>query len=214
MRQGILPYMIPRNWVIIVSYEPLNEIYDLVFLGHIHTHTVLQSGPQTIIYPGSPTVCDFSEANDVKGYIEFDVKTLKWEFHEFVYTESSPKYKTIHLYYPTAKDNIIPKHMLDVKGCFLKVVVHTSSYTTVNEKEIRHTFEEHGAHVVRFQIQDIRFQRGKIEDEGVLDTSRKLDHLKLLYEWVQSGREIPTALKDPIYQLGSDVIERVTQGDV
>lgn len=60
----------------------LNPRLKYVALGHIHKHQVLHFANPAVVYCGSPDRIDFSEANDSKGFVlfEIDKDNFKFEF--------------------------------------------------------------------------------------------------------------------------------------
>jgi len=57
-------------------------MFKLAFFGHIHKQQVVKDGDLTVVFPGSPVICDHGEREDPKGYALWDTETNKYELFQ------------------------------------------------------------------------------------------------------------------------------------
>ena len=76
----------PRNLVLPGDKLDKNTIaamqVDTLFLGHIHNQQVLEISGTAVVIVGSPSINDFGERNDPKGFAVYDTETGEYELHK------------------------------------------------------------------------------------------------------------------------------------
>jgi len=173
---------------------------ELMVLGHIHQHMIYG---EHVVYPGSLTVTNFGEVDDVKGYISVNAD-LTWEFHE-VCSAVTP---WVHLLI-----DLVEKPEIDLsdgviqdiaEGAILKITVKTDDLMKVNEAMIRKAFNKWG-YVSRFETVAV-LTTGKVVDTG--DAVERLSYADLLTNYLKS-LDAPKKIKALAKKKGIAIIEGV-----
>lgn len=122
----------------------------LYILGHEHNHQIINRKKYKIIIPGSIIMNDFSERNDIKGFVEIK-KDKEPKFIEF--KSKVHDYKQIKIDLVKKNTFIIDdKKVKVIENKLLKVIVNTNDRSKVNELRIREEIKKYNGVVVRFEI--------------------------------------------------------------
>jgi len=119
--------------------ESFNK-FDQVFSGHFHKHQSIGN----ICYIGSPYQTRYSERDDDKGFIEYEVGN-KWEFKIY---DKAPKFKEI---------DILDYNDEDIVGNFVRIKTHKDN---IDINKIKQSIIEAGAQTI-----DFIFEKEEIEGE-------------------------------------------------
>lgn len=180
-------------------------VCKLMVLGHVHKYMIYDwpNGGKTV-YPGSMTITNFGEVDDVKGYLEVRAD-LSTEFHIFNSDVTPYQYVVIDL---VTKDdvNLDEAVIKDIAfGAVIKIVVTTNDLIKVNESEIRKVFNKWG-YVSRFEtiLESV---------DGEVDYSEEKSNLtdaELLEEYLDSlGTDISKKVRALVMAKGKWVIQEV-----
>lgn len=183
----------------------LSVLSGLIITGHIHGACTYKSDNAVLTYPGSVTVNNFGEVEESKGYIELNLDSKKWEWHEFADTVTPWRDVEIDL---TDKDETqISEDAIKrlAEGSILKITVIAKQYGIVDEAYLRKRFNQYG-HVTRFQTKVLE-NRSTISQES----APSLSHAQLLSEWIDNLSSTAVATKKIARKLGTEIIEEVLQ---
>lgn len=174
----------------------------LIVTGHIHKHMLLDLGEDCqVVYPGSVTINNFGEVDEVKGFVEVSLSTREMAFTEWPDDVTPWRYVELDL---TEKDEtqLDEDAIAEVaEGAVIKITVFAKDYGVVDESAIRSVFGQYG-HVTRFET------RYEVEREASNAIYENVSHAELLREWV-SDEDLAAKLKTRVVRAGTDIIQEV-----
>jgi len=172
---------------------------QLMVLGHIHDHKYV--GPNWV-HPGSLTINNFGEVDEQKGWVEVDLKTLKYEWYEF--PDDVTPWVHVELDLTEKDETSLDEKMIETvaSGAVIKITVLAKAHGVINEAYIRQLFNEYG-HVSRFET--------IVPESGAeVDATKRLSHQELLAEFLE-GTDAKKADKENALKMGERIIEEVLE---
>lgn len=146
-----------------IAFDPaVYPRFGVALFGHIHKGQNIGK----VWYPGSMSVCDYSEAEDEKGFLELTDLEKGPRFIEFSHEGNQYKNIRIDLMTKDAVEFPAEKVKALVGGKLVKITAFTNDPLKVDEWAIRKTFNEFG-YVTRFEtiINRTEAESGFDEDE-------------------------------------------------
>lgn len=175
----------------------------LMVLGHIHDH---KSG-KNWVYPGSITVNNFGEVDERKGWVEFDIVSYDWVWHEFE-QDSVTRWVQVDLDLRDRDERSIKEEDVAeiAEDAILKVVVYAKRHGVIDEQYIRKLFNTYGL-VTRFEVR-VDDTEGSVREP----VREKVSHEEMLDEYLEQETDASKEVKDVALGLGKKIIREVTGG--
>ncbi len=176
----------------------------LMVLGHVHKHMQYSfTNGGEAVYPGSMTITNFGEVDDIKGYLEVDDRR-NVTFHEFQ-AKVTP-YRDVAIDLVTKDDVVLDDDVIQdlATGAVIKIVVTTNDLMKVNEAKIRKAFNKWG-YVSRFET----IRENTVSSEKEIDISAKLSVSELLELYI-ADVDVPKKTRDLAIKKGAWIIQEVT----
>lgn len=130
----------------------------LMVLGHIHKHiegVVKKTGKEhkssaKWIYPGSVTINNFGEVDESKGWVEVDLLTLEYKWHEF--PDDVTPWVHVELDLTEKDESTLDEDAIEelVSGAVVKITVFAKAHGVINEVHVKQLFNKYGF-VSRFE---------------------------------------------------------------
>lgn len=198
-----------------IVYDPREfpSTYSLVILGHIHQHQelpiIVGKKKYSIVYPGSPIMCNFGEVRSTKGYLRVGMLGgefwTDWEFIPFKSKVHEYKQIKLDLLHKDTLDLSPEKIKRIAKGKMLKIVVYARDSLQVEEAKIRKAFNEFGR-VFRFEYAVQHKDRERLEAEEIIFTG--LSHVDLLQEYLKGKTDLTIEEKRRAMRIGEGIIAK------
>lgn len=183
----------------------LSTLPALTFAGHEHSHAVYTNNVSTVVYPGSLTINNFGEVDDVKGFLNVPLRDPR--NYEFIPFDEALVTPWVHVEIDlTDKDETeldeeaISKCATDA---IIKLTVFAKQFGVVNEIYIRELFNKYG-HVSKYVTKVDDF----LDTEEDTPEGRKKSHETLLAEWLNDA-DVSPKLKKTARTLGAKIIAEV-----
>lgn len=175
----------------------------LMVLGHIHNHSagVVSGGAGRWVYPGSLTINNFGEVDEEKGWVEVDIKTLDYVWHQF--PDNVTPWVHVELDLTDKDETSLSDEAIKsiASGAIVKITVLAKAHGVVNEALIRQMFNAHG-YVSRFET----VLSGDYEKVLVSDVT--VSHEALLEEHL-NGVDAKKSEKARALSIGKTIIAEV-----
>ena len=173
---------------------------ELMLLGHIHGHI---KGKKWA-YPGSLTINNFGEVDEAKGYIEVDLKTLKWNWTAYPESDITP-WVHVELDFTNKDETSLDESVIKqlVSGAIIKITVLAKAHGVINEAGIRKLFNKYG-YVTRFETVVVTAGNKAVKSDVTLS------HDQLLVEYVKGAQE-HKEVKLLALKLGREIIAGVLE---
>lgn len=170
----------------------------LMVLGHIHGHLKGKNW----VYPGSLTINNFGEVDELKGWVEVNLSTHEYVWHEF--PDDVTPWVHIELDLTDKDETSLEEDTLRsiVDGAIVKVTVFAKAHGIINESYIRQLIMQCGGHVSRFETKVTQAVTGKSTEAS------KVSHEQLLVEYLDSG-DVDRKDKKRAIALARDIIAEV-----
>lgn len=183
-----------------IAFDPaLYPTFDMALFGHIH------KGQQVggVIYPGSVSTCDYSEAGLAHGFVEV-LGLGKVRFIEFSHRGKEYKHVKIDLINKDAVEFPPEKVKSLVGGKLVKITVFTNDPLKVDEWDIRKAFNEFG-YVTKFETIIHRE-----ESTAEFDEEEPTVSYETLYEtWLTNKDGVSEELRSDALERGKTIIAAV-----
>lgn len=170
----------------------------LMVLGHIHGHLKGKNW----VYPGSLTINNFGEVDELKGWVEVDLATCEYVWHEF--PDDVTPWVHVELDLTNKDETSLDSEKLRelVDGAIVKVTVFAKAHGVINESYIRQLIIQCGGHVSRFET--------KVSQAipGIATDIAKVSHEQLLVEYLDSG-EVSSKEKTKAVAMAREIIAEV-----
>ena len=197
-----------------LEIDPYALLAPMGLVGHIHKQQELRFGAATktpirYFYPGSVTVCDFSEVDNVHGYMEF--KGLKATFREFAFKQHEYGVIRVDLANKKTVDYDEAKLKALCENKLIKVIVYASDVNRVDEIEIRDRLSRFGT-VVKFEtvLCNTHGEMITIPDEFQMGA---VNYPAALKSWLKAQSDYSVSQKKAAYSLGTRLIREAVNED-
>ena len=177
---------------------------SLIFAGHIHAQNTYRKGNTAIIYPGSLTINNFGEVDEIKGYLSIPLSDpSSFEFATFSEKLGTPwKHVELDLTEKSERDLDVDLIKELATGSIIKITTLAKAYGIVDEAYIRALFNRFG-HVTRYET---KITTDRTE---VIEAQDTISHEALLGEWLDDNEDLSAKMKKKTLRRGAELLAEV-----
>lgn len=182
----------------------LSKLSGLIFSGHIHTQGSFKTDNVKVVYPGSVTINNFGEVNEVKGYLEVPLRDPD-KYTERVFPEDmGARWQHIELDLTDKDETSLDEEAIDeiASGAIIKITVLAKQYGVVDESYVRALFNKYG-HVTRYETKVVG-DRTEVKSQ-----KKTVSHTKLLTDWLGDSPDVPVKDRMNAKKMGEQIITEV-----
>ncbi len=188
------------------------ECFDFIALGHVHKHQILCEKPLTL-YPGSLERVDFSEENELKGFVlaQVEVGGASYEFCPV----PARSFRTIEV---NLCDSTIPQedlltaiHRADIQDAVVRIIYHIrpEQVDLIQDRILHEALTIAHSYTLTAQLVTT-VSRSRLPELGIGSTITPMEALRAYL----SNREDLQDLQSPILQAAQALMEQANSDNI